>query len=92
VLAVLNPIWAEKPVTASRIRGRIDKVLGWAVRQGMAGNIDPEKYLSPARWTGHLEHALSAKGKIHEVTHHAALPYKEAPAFYALLAERRAGC
>ena len=27
VLAVLKPIWTEKPETASRLRGRIEKVL-----------------------------------------------------------------
>src|SRR5665213_1410233 len=30
VLKVLTPIWTSKPETASRLRGRIEKVLGWA--------------------------------------------------------------
>lgn len=30
VLAVLEPIWAERTVTASRLRGRIESVLSWA--------------------------------------------------------------
>jgi integrase len=89
VLAVLNPVWSKKYETASRLRGRIERVLAWAVRQGMAGNVDPDKYLNPARWDGHLEYALSAKSKVHEVTHHAALPYTEAPAFYGHLTQGR---
>src|SRR5262249_11910823 len=66
----------------------IERVLAWGVRQGMAGNVDPDRYLNPARWDGHLEHALSSKSKVHEVTHHAALDYKQMPAFYAELAKR----
>jgi integrase len=88
VLAVLNPIWSRKYETASRLRGRIERVLSWAVRQGKAGNIDPDRYLNPARWDGHLEHALSAKAKVHEVAHHAALHYSQMPAFYAALAKQ----
>ena len=49
VLKVLEPIWAKKPETASRLRQRIEKVLNWAAsrtyRQGE----------NPARWKGHLE-------------------------------------
>ena len=30
VLKVLEPIWQPKPETATRVRGRIEKVLGWA--------------------------------------------------------------
>jgi len=29
VLKVLEPIWIEKPETASRVRGRIERVLAW---------------------------------------------------------------
>jgi integrase len=88
VLAVLNPIWSTKYETAARLRGRIERILSWAVRQGKAGNIDPDRYVNPARWEGHLEHALSAKSKVHEVAHHAALHYSHMPAFYAALAKQ----
>ena len=33
-MAVLTPIWTEKPETASRVRQRIETVLDWAVAQG----------------------------------------------------------
>ena len=53
VLSVLRPIWYEKPETASRLRGRIETVLGWA----MVNGLRPEG-VNPARWTGHLANAL----------------------------------
>ncbi len=34
VLAVLTPIWLEKPETARRVRQRIGMVMKWAVAQG----------------------------------------------------------
>jgi hypothetical protein len=85
VLSVLKRIWYEKPETAARLRGRIEKVIGYAVIHGLCGDIDTERYQNPARWTGHLENALPAKGEVREVPHHAALPYQEIPDFMAKL-------
>src|SRR4051812_3437663 len=34
VLQILEPIWTTKPETASRIRGRIERVLDWAKVRG----------------------------------------------------------
>jgi hypothetical protein len=34
LLTILRPIWIEKPETASRLRGRIEKILGWASAMG----------------------------------------------------------
>jgi integrase len=73
VLKVLNPIWIKKPETASRLRGRIEKVLGWATAM---------KYRSgenPAAWTGALQHLLPATSSIQTVEHHKAVPYKDVP-------------
>src|SRR5215475_11756869 len=78
VLRVLKPIWAATPESASRLRGRIENVLGWAtVHHYRSGD-------NPARWQGLLEHALPTvvKGE-----HHAAMPYAEVPAFMAKLRE-----
>jgi integrase len=76
---VLKPIWEKTPETASRVRGRIENVLGWAtVHHYRAGD-------NPARWGGLLEHALPARSKIAKVEHHAALPYAEIGAFVAKL-------
>ena len=82
VLSVLKPIWKTKPETASRIRGRIERVLAWAtVSQYRQGE-------NPARWRGHLAEMLPAKTKIYKVKHHKALPYADIPAFMQSLRER----
>jgi integrase len=82
VLRCIEPIWREKTETASRIRGRIESILDWAtVRRYRQGD-------NPARWSGHLEHVLPAKSKVAKVNHHAALPYRELPAFMAVLRQR----
>lgn len=79
VLKVLEPIWATKTETASRIRGRIESILDWAKARGYREGENP------ARWRGHLDKLLPAKSKISKVTHHAALPYTEIGAFVSEL-------
>ena len=82
VLKVIEPIWATKPETAGRVRGRIETILDWAkARELRAGE-------NPARWRGHLEHMLPAKAKVRKVKHHPALPYTAVGAFVASLRER----
>ena len=83
VLAVLKPIWTTKPETASRVRGRIEKVLDAAKAKGFR---DGE---NPARWRGHLDHLLPRPSKLAR-GHHAAMPYDEVAAFVAELREREA--
>jgi len=79
VLRVLKPIWSTIPESASRVRGRIENVLGWArIHHYRSGD-------NPAQWNGHLEHALPAVVK---GPHHAALPYAEVPAFMAKLRQQ----
>lgn len=79
LLKVLEPIWAAKPETASRVRQRIERVLDWArVRGYRTGE-------NPARWKGHLDKLLPAPAKVRRVVHHAALPYAEVPSFLAVL-------
>jgi integrase len=83
VLRVIEPHWIDKTETASRVRGRIEAVLGWAtVRNYRSGD-------NPARWRGHLDQALPKRAKVAKVEHHAALPYAELPAFMAKLRERQ---
>lgn len=75
VYDVLHPIWASKPETASRLRGRIEVILDWAqVSRRREGE-------NPARWKGNLEFRLPAKASIGRVEHYAALDYREAAAF-----------
>ena len=82
VMKVLEPIWQTKTATASRVRGRIERVLGWAATSGYR-----PKGENPARWKDHLDNLLAAKAKV--ARHHSALPYPELPAFMAQLAGQR---
>jgi len=83
VMKVLEPIWTTKPETASRVRGRIESVLGWATVSGY------RKGDNPARWRDHLDNLLPAKGKVRAVTHHSALAYVDMPEFMAQLRQRQ---
>lgn len=79
ILKVLSPIWAVKPETASRVRGRIESILDAARASGLRGGENP------ARWRGHLDHLLPAKSKVRRVKHHPALAFAEIPQFMANL-------
>jgi integrase len=83
VLSVLKPLWKEKPETASRLRGRIERVLDAAKARGLrAGD-------NPARWRGHLDQLLAKRQRLTR-GHHAAMPYAELPAFINDLRTRQA--
>jgi integrase len=82
VMKVLEPIWSEKPETASRLRGRIESVLDWATVRGYRTGENP------ARWRGHLDQLLPARSKVRKTKHHSALPYPELPAFLVKLREQ----
>ena len=82
VLKAIEPIWYDKTETASRVRGRIEAVLNFArVRGYRSGD-------NPARWKGHLDQVLPARGQIARVEHHAALPYADLPEFMEELRSR----
>jgi integrase len=82
VMAALETIWRAKPETASRVRGRVESVLDYAKARGWRGGENP------ARWRGHLDNLLPARGKVQRVQHHAALPYPEIAAFTAKLRQQ----
>jgi integrase len=73
VLRILNPIWQTIPETASRLRGRIERVLDYAKVRGWRSGENP------ALWRGHLKSILPARTKLSR-GHHAAMPYSEVPA------------
>lgn len=83
LVKVLSPIWGAKTETATRVRGRIESILDWATvskfRQGD----------NPARWRGHLENLLANPNRIAPVKNHPALPWREVPAFMALLSQSK---
>ncbi len=75
VMKALEPIWTAKPETASRLRGRIERVLDWAKARGFRNGENP------ARWRGHLDKLLPPRSKVRAVEHYAALPYDDLPNF-----------
>jgi integrase len=83
VLAILEPIWNEKPETASRVRGRIEAVLAYSTARKLRTGENP------AQWKGHLDHLLPARAKLAKVEHHAAVAWVDLPAVMAKLAESR---
>jgi integrase len=87
VLKVLNQpyngegerFWTAAPETASRVRGRMEKALGWAIGQ------DYRSGPNPAQWEGHLDAILPAKGKSKP---HPAMSYNEVSKFITELRYR----
>ena len=78
VLSVLRPLWGTKQETAEKLRWRMERVLDAARVEGHRSGDNP------SAWKGNLEYVLhkpddSTRG------HHAALPYRDAPAFIARL-------
>jgi integrase len=82
VVEVLDPIWTDKPETASRVRGRIEAVLDAATVRGFRQGPNP------AQWKGTLAHVLPARARVRKVAHHAALPFEDMPGFLASLRSR----
>lgn len=82
MLKILEPLWRTRLETASRLRGRIDRVLDAARARGQRVGENP------CRWRGHLDELLPKRSKVHTVEHHPALPYREMPAFMSELRAR----
>jgi len=82
IMKVLEPIWATKTETASRLRGRIEVVLDWATARGYRQGDNP------ARWRGHLGNLLPQPARVQRVKHHPALPYVEVGAFMGALRQQ----
>jgi integrase len=80
VLKVLRPIWTTKQETASRVRGRIERVLDFAKSN------DWREGENPAMWKGGLSGLLTAHEK--RDRHLAALPYADLPQFWIELGLR----
>jgi integrase len=83
VLSVLKSLWNEKPETASRVRGRIERVLDAAKAQGLRFGENP------ARWRGHLDQLLPKRQHLTR-GHHAAMAYADVPPFMSDLKVREA--
>jgi integrase len=76
ILRAIEPLWRSKAITADRVRSRIERVIDWAI---VRGHRPPGT--NPARWKGHLDQVLPAARQVAPVVHHAAMDYRELPAF-----------
>jgi integrase len=81
VLAVLRPIWESRCETASRLRGRIERILARATVEGL------RRGANPATWRGHLQEALPSRSEVRLVKHFRAMDYQDVPAFMVELGQ-----
>jgi integrase len=82
ILDILEPIWTTTTETATRVRGRVEKILAAATARGL------RKGANPAVWRGHLETLLSAPRKLKKLKHYSALPFEQVPIFVAELRKK----
>ena len=82
VLRVLQPIWADKTETASRLRGRIEAVLSWAT---VAGHREGP---NPARWKGNLSELLPKAAKVTKADNQPALALGDVSRWWVALGKR----
>jgi integrase len=79
---LLKPIWKEKTETASRLRGRIETVLNYAIVKGLMSAPNP------ATWQGNLSALLPSKKQAQEPKHLPALQLQDAQRWWAELKMR----
>jgi integrase len=82
VAKALEDMWRRTPETASRVRARIEAVLGWCKARGHRTGENP------ARWKENLDAVFTKVSKLKKPEgerHHAAMPYDALPAFMVRL-------
>lgn len=82
VAGLLSAIWTSKTETATRVRGRIERI--WNAEK-VRGTVAGE---NPARWRGHLDALLAPPSKVAKPRHFPAMPYPQTPAFMVELRAR----
>ena len=82
MMRVLEPHWATKTETMSRVRQRVESVLAWATVRGYRAGQNP------AQWRHHLDKLLPAKSKMKQRGHFEALAYRDIPEFMGRLRDR----
>ena len=81
VLSILTPIWTEKHETATRLRGRIEKILDWAMAKGY------RTATNSAVLKGNLQPLLPNINKRKRIEHHKALHYDDVPTLFTSIKE-----
>lgn len=71
ILKILRPIWINKTMTASRVRGRLEKIFAYAINENLfIGN-------NPASWKGNLDLFLPPANKCNSTQHFKSLSFTE---------------
>jgi integrase len=73
--------WLARPETASRVRGRCERIWAAAKAQRLCSGENPFDWKT-------LKHLLPATSKVRRVKHHAAVPWREIPSVGADLRTR----
>lgn len=82
ILQVLEPIWGDVPVTADKLRRKLNEVLDYCTVKGHRTGPNP------ARWAGNLEHALGINPKAAGDEHYPALQFRDLTRFWIGLSAR----
>lgn len=80
ILSILQPIWLNKAETASRLRGRLERIFSAAI------TLKLRPAINPAMWRGHLENILPHQRPSEK--HHSAVSFYELPQFMEALREK----
>ncbi len=86
ILAILQPIWLTKTETASRLRGRLERIFTAARVKKLRDGTNP------AAWRGYLDAVLPSPKAVKRQRgerHHKALHYRDIPRFVAQLREEK---
>lgn len=75
-------LWEVRTETASRLRGRMEKILDWAKGRGLRSGDNP------AAWRGNLEALLPKATKLQKIEHHPAVSLDALGAFMKDLRQR----
>lgn len=71
-----STFWNTKTETATRVRGRIETILSWAIARGYRSNTNP------ASWGETLKYILPSPSKIRVQSNFDAMHYTELPTFF----------
>jgi integrase len=77
-----KPFWEARTETARKVRGRVEAVLSWAKAQRLRSGDNPAARES-------LKHLLPDRADVAVIEHHAAMPYRDVPAYVADLRARK---
>ncbi|TMV88201.1 DUF4102 domain-containing protein [Thioclava sp. BHET1] len=67
ILRVLSPLWSEKTETASKLQGRLDRLLSFAIVKGY------RDCSNPAQWKGNLALVLPSPSQVSDAENYPAL-------------------